>query len=514
MAELRFGGGINESSLTGIDFEECVDGANFRLDPYSRAFTPRPGIDLAGSAPTVSSVGGIMQLIKQDDTETTLVQCDTTVYQWASPTWTSVGTATTGSKLRGTTWALDDVLVITDLEKKTVVKTWDASTFTDLAHGISGVTDLYAKYAVVHNDRVWLFNIKTDSTDLPHLILASAFDDYDDYAPTSTSGGAGGSREGSRTGNESFWLVVPDLRPINGVALFESTIIISTENGRLFKLIGSDADDYAFEQFYPKSHAIGSEGMVAIGTDLMYLKSGGRFELLSAAERFGDLDADDVGRYLSTCTSGLCNVIMVYDQTHQQVFAFGSDECYVYNKTLAAIRPGVSPWSRYTSLNGLNAQAAMYLREPAGTKWTVYWGDASGNVYDMDGGSSDAGAVNIDVFRTSRYIDTLPTESEVIRGKVEYRRRGAVTLELGFDWAESMAQTQISVPLKNPVDIDDWAFWGGAYYWGGSIYWGASGNAEEQMSRTGFTPHGKGPGFFVTTRISSQIDFFINRLIV
>ena len=91
---------------------------------------------------------------------------------------------------------------------------------------------LFAKFAIVHLDRVWLFNIKIGSTLFPDMILACKFEDPTNW-DSSTRGGPTTVGGGSfSTGLEAFFLKVPDLKPINGVTIFQNTIVFSTTNGR------------------------------------------------------------------------------------------------------------------------------------------------------------------------------------------------------------------------------------------------------------------------------------------
>ena len=79
---LRFGGGLNERDDFNISPEECTEGFNFLLDPYSSTLSPRPPQDLLGTAPNAGEVTGIHQLIERDDTVTQVVVADDTWYKW------------------------------------------------------------------------------------------------------------------------------------------------------------------------------------------------------------------------------------------------------------------------------------------------------------------------------------------------------------------------------------------------------------------------------------------------
>ena len=225
MATLRFFGGINERDDFNVSSQEAIAGYNFQLDSYRGTLKPRLPQQIVTTVPNASEVTGIMEMIKRDDSQTILIAAGTDVYSWTGAIAQDVGNITADGRLRSSYWSLDDILVITDLQKNNVCKKWDGSTFGNLTHGIGGVTDLYAKYSVVHNGRVWLANITTDATELPHMLLASAFENAESYDSTTRAEDSG------FTGNEAFFLLSPDLKPINGLHVFFNTIVGSTEDG-------------------------------------------------------------------------------------------------------------------------------------------------------------------------------------------------------------------------------------------------------------------------------------------
>ena len=121
MADLFFGGGLNERSGLHIDPEECSEGENFLLDAQDRTFRPRPPFDLAGTATNASAISGILQLIKRDDTDTLLVAAGPTMYSVDdSFVFTSEGTIASSNGLLSSYWSLDDELLITDISKTSI----------------------------------------------------------------------------------------------------------------------------------------------------------------------------------------------------------------------------------------------------------------------------------------------------------------------------------------------------------------------------------------------------------
>jgi hypothetical protein len=477
-----------------------------------------------------------MQLVKRDNSETTLVQAGGEVYLWnGASTFTSQGSVSTSARLRGTYWSLGDYLVITDTAKAAVVKKWDGSTLSTQTTGLA--SDLYAKYGVVHQGRVWLFNV-TCGTDTPHLMVASKYEDPTVFS-TSLRGGATTSGGGAfATGLEAFYLLTPDLKPINGAIVFFGQLIISTEGGRLFKLTGSTGATYAWTEYYAGSSATGAESMADIGNDVMYLKAGGGIDLLSTTQTSGDVAADDMSRWIATTTSGLTSAITVYDQTRNKVFMFVADKVLVFYKDLAGSE--ISPWSVWTTQEsfGMNTNAAKYMKLPGTQTYTVLFGDSAGRVLNINGTGllGDAGSQSIAVSRKTRFIadgegsqvtgqsaaqvragmsGALRLQRRVLNGVVTYRRVAEpCNLTVSFDWGDEYNESYSVIPLKGAPDGTTATYFSGtsthAAYYGGTYYYSQGGAYANKISSQSFSPTGRGPGFFMTAYIDTVSDFQID----
>ncbi len=603
--ELLFGGGLNERDEFNISPEECATGQNFLLDGARFTLKPRPPQDLEGTAPNNGAITGILQLIKRDDTFTQVLVADDTWYDWdgaeaysdvTPPLFTS---GTDGARMRGTVWALDDLLIITDLDKENLLYKWDGTTAarlkTNLASGnpqavttatctggtatlavsthgystgdlvvVEGANEaeyngefqitvldagtftysmtcttspatgsitvdlgieVKAKYSAVFNSRVWLFNITADGTETPSMILASAFEDPEDY-DNSTRGDAQGGTVG--TSSDAFFLLAPDGRAINGVAVFYNTIVISTAEGKLFKLVGFDATDYAFEEYYQGSSAAGEEGIINVGDDVVFFRRGQTIESLSSTSRFGDVETDDLSLWIPLSVKLMSNPIAVYDQDEQKIYFFddGLEGVLVLDKTYWRLgRQGeagpLSPWSFYTTgmANKFSTKCAVQLRDPLSvdkTK-TVFWGDSAGNVYNMNGSGTagDGGSQVITMERRTKVIGAMNIRDELTIGRMEYKRQNATTVELTWNWSDEFHSETVSFNLKESLGLGDANFWGEAdRYWSGVDYWGAGSVPADQVATVGFSVPGKGSKFFMEIKISSRLDYDISKIFV
>ena len=273
---LKFGGGLHtRASEDEIDPREAADGANFLLDLENRELRNRKPFDLIGTVPNGAEIRGGGSLLKSDGTVSTLIQAGANVYEWDGGTsFTAVGTVNANSKLRGHwrshNWTLDDKLLLTDLSLVDVVKEWDGTTFASSAftnEAAAPFGTFYAKYLSISNERAVFSHVRDPSVTTPHMIVGSQRGNYTVITIT--------DRPSSALSEEDpFFLLSPDLKPINGHVEAFGTTVISTEKGMLFNLTGASAKDFAFTDFYPGSAAAGEEAVAYIGNDIVYGRQG------------------------------------------------------------------------------------------------------------------------------------------------------------------------------------------------------------------------------------------------
>lgn len=371
-----------------------------------------------------------------------------------------------------------------------------------------GEVTLYAKYGAVHNGRLWLFNVTTDTTDTPHLIVASAFENIESYDT------AARAEDGTLTGDEAFYILTPDLKPINGVVRFNKELIISTVDGKLFRLIGNDATNYRWADYYSGSAAIGTETMVNFGNDVALMRDGGRIDTLRQTDASGDVTLDDISRWIPMTARLSADAIGVYDNDYQKVYFFiGTQVLVLYKEHLYGSQ--TSPWSVYkTDLTfNFNTSAVTRIRRPGQSVYTIYVGGDAGQIYDMNGvGDGDAGTTPIQVKRRSNLIQELDTKQGILMGSVQYRRVGQVDLNLSCDWSEEYNVTNVIVPLKGrgPTDTPS-PYFGGEFYFGGAYFNGGF-IFEGKPTTQHFSPAGRSPAFFFEVNTDSIYSYQIDHI--
>ncbi len=592
--KITFSGGLNEND--GTLPEECQSGVNFDLVQGSKNFRPRRPFDIKGITPLSSSVSGILQLIKKDNTETTLIFdaniATPTINKWDGIVFTSVrvNSLSSLSELRDAYWPLDEYIVITDLNKKTANLKWDGLTCSRLKNGlasgnivsITGITrtgttaiatysaahgksdgdlvhifganeaqyngefevsvlnatqviypvvsapatpatgtitadsgvNFFSKYSVEHQGRMWFFNITTDLDENSHMIAASAFEN-----PLSMDTTLRSKDSGFLTGNEAFFMLTPDLKSINGATVFMDKLIISTEKGQLFELSGFDSKTYQWDEFYQGSAATGTESIQNIGNDVIFMREGGNIELLSATRNFGDVRGDDISRWIPDTVQDLSESQIIYDKTLQKVLFFVQDKCLVLFKDKLSAG-SESPWSIYeTELPfNLNINAAKYMRRPSENSWSVYIGDSSGNIYDLNGaGFGDSGNTNIKTNRKTQLIDFsaeegLNTITEMLLGRVQYRRVGECEITFDFDWSNEYNISSVSFNLDGAPPGSQGNFFGGNNYFGGDNYFNQGSSFIDKVGSKNFSPTGKGESFFMNISLDTSVRFKVDNV--
>lgn len=510
MADIRFAGGVNELNDQTSSLQECIVGENHVLAIGNTQLVPRNSFRLSATHADGNSIDGILQIVKKDQTDDTLIISGTKVDEWdGATTFTNKAAITDGGPYLGTTWQLDDVLIVTDISLNNRVKSWDGTTYTDLTTGLTPV-DLHAKYSLVHNGRVWFFNIKTGASGVtvtPHLIVASEFENHEVYDASTRA-----QDSSFTTGDEAFFLTSPDLKPINGAWVFLEEIIFSTIDGRLYKITGSSSEDYAVIPFYFGSAATGNLSYANIGNDSTFMRKDGRIELLSSVETSGDQKANDLSLKIPNQIDGLTGAIIVYDERKQIIYYFVDSKVLVCFKEL--IGSQLSPWMVFKTShpNSFNATMAAYIREPGTTSYRTFWGDEDGNIFHMDGsGDGDAGSYSIFTKRKLSIIDT--NYGDTIRGRVVYRQTNEVPFNIFVEWGDELKESSCSLTLTGDSSNATNYYSGEIYYSNGSYYQSGGLLGTAPVSK-GFSPAGRGLAAFITLTSNTTKSWTVDKLII
>lgn len=521
---LIFGGGENSAANVGrIDVRECTIGENFDLRLDSDTFRQRAPFDLAGTATNNAEVRGIIEFQKSDGTNYVLIQAGGIVYSWDGASgFTQVGTCHASSRLRGgrySTSVVDDFVIITDLEKLTVVKTFDGTTFTNLNHNLS-TADFFAKYCRVIDERALFFNVKS-GTDTPHVILGSGRG-----TTTSTTAVATltvTNRPASGLGaNDPFFIPMPDLKAINGVVDAFGLVAISTVDGQMWQLKGNSptisttTDEYRIDGLFKDSGATGDEAVISIGNDIIYGRAG-RIDSLVGTLAFGDVEVDDVSRQISNSDSirntdewaaAIYNPRLkrayFWPKDGNEVWAFSQPIYEPLKKNPVLAQDIISPWSRWTTTegNGDFRQSSVGLaKRPTDGKELVYFGSTGGKFYQLEGeGAQDGGSATVTAKRTSGLIELPIGDAFDVTGYVTYRKISATTLTLTFKFGGDELVDETAT-LTLPAPTGGRYFGGDAYFGGGDDYFGVP--FEKRLERQPFDAPGQGNLLQIEAQISS-----------
>jgi hypothetical protein len=510
---LNFGGGLHtRASADDIDPREAADGANFLLDLQNRDLRPRPPFDLIGTVPNAAEIRGGGSLLKSDGTVSTLIQAGNTVYEWNGlTTFTSKGTVAATAKLRGHwrshNWTLDDELLLTDLNLVEVVQVWDGTTLADVAftnEAGSGFGAFYAKYLNVANERAIFAHIRDGTGTYKHMIVGSEGQDHKVISVAQRPSSA-------RSEADPFFLLSPDLKPINGHVEAFGTAVISTERGQLFNLTGVSAKDFAFEPFYPGSAATGEESLAYIGNDVIYGRQG-RIESVTDTEKFGDSANDDLTKQVSDQIAAYSGWRSIYNSRLNRVYLFpsGQSEVWVLDTSL---RGGeVSPWMRWTTTHALAFQPTfvMSMLDPLDGLEYVIMGDASGNVYRMEGtgAAGDGGTSPISLeWLTKIVAEKLDAQLYGTEGFIRFHKDEAATVDLIFEYAgEETFNKSVTVDLPA---VSDAHYFGGDAYFGGEFYYGS---VSGRLSRRKFGVPGQANEFQLRIKVVETGDYAISSI--
>jgi hypothetical protein len=147
------------------------------------------------------------------------------------------------------------------------------------------------------------------------------------------------------------------------------------------------------------------------------------------------------------------------------------------------------------------------MLDPSTKLQHVYFGDSSGNVFQMEGDSwdGDGGTTEVKTNRTSQNIVIPAGHGYDFTGWVRYRGGSDVTLKLTFELGGRYAYNQ-SIDITLPAGGTA-TYWGGDNYFGGNSYFGSlfEGRLVEQL----WSVAGQATELKVSAEVTSDNDFSI-----
>lgn len=505
---IKFGGGQHSSaSEDEIDAREGVLVENCKLDLNNRNLRNRKAIDKVGTAPNGGQINGFATLVQTDGTTTLLIQAGDTVYSWsAAAGFVNVGTVNSNMKMRGHMhqyWPLDDKLIITDLALVDVVMEWDGGTLSDMSHNLVG--DFKAKYCWIDNERVRYAHVNSNSTTTEHMIVTSKLSDYDNLSTSDKPSSALGI-------DDPYYVLTPDLRAINGLAGAFGVVAVSSEAGSMHKITGEDSSDTLITTMYPRSFASGDESMAYVGNDIVFGRVG-RIETMSGTESFGDVLTDDLSLPVADAFIDLKDWTIVYNARTQKIYFHAAGKEYIWEYTKPMAESGLSPWNKIVTDHEFSANptAMMTVVDPADGLEYVFMGDASGDVYRLEGTGTDGdgGSADIKMKWKSKLFEVPPEMTgNSFQGYVDYRSGTGETITIKFLFAGSEPSNEsFTVSLQGTPGEN---FWGEDIYWGGDNYWGVP--FEGTFRRENFDQTGQGEKFQIQVEYEGTGDIEINEI--
>jgi len=512
---LKFGGGLaTRSAEDEINEREAADGQNFLLDAELSEFQRRPPFDLVDTAANAGSILGGGSFVDSSGNVFSFFQAGNTVYEFdgTSLLSTTLDTVSATAELRGHwrshSWELDDQVIITDLNLLEVVKTWDGTTWQDVTftdESGAGFGNFYSKYCRVSRERAWFGHVKAGATTTPHMVVGSAVEALTQISNANKPSSAIGTAD-------PFYILTPDLKPINGMVGALGALLLSTEQGELFHLTGDNSQDFSIKDFYKGSGVVGEEAIDFVGNDVFYGRQG-RVESLTDTDRFGDTEADDITKGIADQLATYTGWKIVYNGRLNRVYLFpdGASEVWVFQTALRGTDR--SPWMRWKTNHALAFQPTFVqsMLDPGDGLEYVFMGDSSGNIYRLEGTglAGDAGTTDISAFVTSKLFSIPETAKGYdFEGYIKYRRGLASTISVTMLYSgEEVFDSALVLEVPSHISA---TFYAGSVYYNDDEYYGTE--FAGRLERKRIEPRGGSNEFQIQVRVDGVNAFNINEV--
>lgn len=499
----QFGLGVNSAASDAfVQPRECVKGQNLILKPSNTDFITRPPFDLIAQVPNGQAIKGMAFLHHPVFPQPSmLIQAGSSIYEWDGTTTSSapfslVGTCNGNARLRGRIWShqwplgATPVVIITDLELVEPIRVWDGTTLQTPSYhenDSAAFGNFYARYCVVRDERAYYGAVRDPGGAFEHVLVGSAIGDYETINVDNSQPSLA----------DAFFIVTPDLRDINGMVSAFGLVGISTEQGSVWKLTGSDATDFALESLYPGSAAVGDESFTYVGNDIAYGRQG-RIESLLATDRFGDVSSADLTRPISDQVESVASWTIVYNSRNQRVYCLPENGAKVWVQFKEILEEGVgSPWMLWNTQHDMAFQPTCIMNgfSPADGLEYVYMGDNSGNLYQLegtygqggDGGDTDV----VSDYTTRLYSNGADALMFDLDGWIRAKSSVSSTVNVTMSYVDEagVKEDSIETVIPNPGGVVH--YYGGsgteaAYYGDPNVFYSRQGRGQFARLKAGW----------------------------
>jgi hypothetical protein len=159
---------------------------------------------------------------------------------------------------------------------------------------------------------------------------------------------------------------------------------------------------------------------------------------------------------------------------------------------------------------GFKPTFVLPMLDPADGLEYVFMGDASGNIYRLEGrganGDGGTNAIHLS-YLTKLYSGRLDAKINSVEGYIKYAKNAAASVQLTFRY-QGVEIFDKSVTIDLP-EISGASYFGGDVYFGGDFYYGS---LAGRLARKIYEPPGDANDFQVQIDVIGNSDISINEI--
>jgi hypothetical protein len=155
---------------------------------------------------------------------------------------------------------------------------------------------------------------------------------------------------------------------------------------------------------------------------------------------------------------------------------------------------GLSPWMRWRTnqSSSFNPTFVMNMFDPVDKLEYIFFGDASGNLYKLEGSSAGDDGVTISVdYTTKLFSAPLDLQNYLFEGEIRYRKDTSADVDLTYRFT-GLEQFNSTVTI-NILGVQNRTVYNGNFYYNNNEYYGTEG--RNQLVRQKFEPSGQANEF-------------------